>query len=229
MASEGPSKTPPTLSSSSPNTTKIPANHRKDVTYRQFVCSVRPKKAEPNQMQFTVGSNRINYPGKVATPTAEMLVAKMLFNSVISTKGAQFMTIDISNFYLMTPLHHAEFILIKISDIPDEVIREYKLREKATKNGSIYIRAKSAACTASLKQDSWPMNSSKNASTNTDNGKANWYRDFGSTTQDPYSSHWLSMILASNMSAKNIHNISRMHSKNTTNLHAIGQANNTLG
>jgi hypothetical protein len=37
-------------------------------------------------MQFMVGSNRINYPGKVATPTAKMLEAKMLFNSVISTK-----------------------------------------------------------------------------------------------------------------------------------------------
>ncbi len=42
----------------------------------------------------------------------------------------------------MTPLHHAKFIQIKLSDIPDEVIREYKLRDKATKNGSIYIRAK---------------------------------------------------------------------------------------
>jgi hypothetical protein len=52
------------------------------------------------------------------------------------------MTMDISNFYLMTPLHRAKFIQIKISDIPDEVTREYKLREKATKNGSIYIRAK---------------------------------------------------------------------------------------
>ncbi len=56
-----------------------------------------------------------------------MLVAKMLFNSVTSTKGAQFMTMDISNFYLMTPLHRAKFIQIKLSDIPDEVFREYKL------------------------------------------------------------------------------------------------------
>jgi hypothetical protein len=47
-----------------------------------------------------------------------------------------------SNFYLMTPLHHAEFIQSRLSDIPDEVIDEYKLREKVTKNGSIYIRAK---------------------------------------------------------------------------------------
>jgi hypothetical protein len=113
-----------------------------DVTYGQFVCTVRIEKAEPNRMGFTVRGDRINYPGKVATLTAEMLVAKMLFNSVISTKGACFMTMDIFNFYLMTSLHCPDFICIKLSDIPNEVVKEYKLREKATKNGSIYIRAK---------------------------------------------------------------------------------------
>ncbi len=66
---------------------KVLADHIKDVTYGQFVCTVRLEKAEPNQMQFMVGGDRINYPGKVATPTAKMLVAKMLFNRVISTKG----------------------------------------------------------------------------------------------------------------------------------------------
>jgi hypothetical protein len=35
---------------------------------------------------------------------------KMLFISEISTKDACFMTMDISNFYLMTPLHRPEFI-----------------------------------------------------------------------------------------------------------------------
>ncbi len=65
----------------------------------------------------------------------------MLFNSVISTEDARFMTMDISNFYLMTPLHRPEFIRMKLSNIPDEVIEEYKLRENATKNGCIYIKA----------------------------------------------------------------------------------------
>ncbi len=77
-----------------------------------------------------VGGDGINYPGKVTTLTAEMLVAKMLFNSVISTKGAWFMTMGISNFYLMTPLHCAKIIQIKLSNIPNEVINKYKLREK---------------------------------------------------------------------------------------------------
>jgi hypothetical protein len=123
-------------------------------------------------MQFTVGGDRINYPGKVATPTVEELVAKMLFNSVISMKGTRFMTIDISNFYLMTPLHRAKFIQIKLSDIPDEVVNEYKLREIATKNGSIYIRAKRGMYSLPL-AGYWPTNSSKNISTNTDTNKTN--------------------------------------------------------
>ena len=84
---------------------EVPRSRRRDVTYGSFVCNVRPEKTdEPNRTRFTVGGDKINYPGEVATPTADMLVAKMLFNSVISTPGAKFMTMDISNFYLMTPL-----------------------------------------------------------------------------------------------------------------------------
>jgi hypothetical protein len=71
-----------------------------------------------------------------------MLVAKMLFNSVISTTGTRFMTMDISNFYLMTPLHRPEFIWMKMNKIWDEVIDKYKLRDKATSDGSIYMKAK---------------------------------------------------------------------------------------
>ena len=93
-----------------------------------------------------MGGDRINYPGEVATPTAEMLVAKILFNSVISTKGARFMTMDISNFYLMTPLARPEYIRVKFSDLPDEIIDEYKLKSKATKDGSVYIVANRDMC-----------------------------------------------------------------------------------
>ena len=119
----------------------VPEDRRKDITYGQFVCSVRPEKEEKNRTRFVVGGDRINYPGKVATPTAEMLVAKMLFNSVISTPGAKFMTMDISNFYLQTPLKRKEYIRIKLADIPEEVIREYELDRIVTKDGSIHIEA----------------------------------------------------------------------------------------
>jgi hypothetical protein len=120
---------------------EVPKDPMKDVTYGQFVCTVRPEKAEYNRTRFTVGGDRINYPGEVATPTAEMLVTKMLFNSVISTRGARFMTMDISNFYLLTPLHQPEFIGMKLSDILDKIIDEYKLQDKTTPSDRIYIVA----------------------------------------------------------------------------------------
>ena len=63
-----------------------------------------------------------------------MLVAKLLFNSVISKRGAKFMTKDISNFYLMTPLKLPEYIRISIKDIPEEIITVYKFRDKSEAN-----------------------------------------------------------------------------------------------
>ena len=101
----------------------------KDITYGQFVCTIRPEKKEPNRTRLVVCDDRINYPGDVATPTTDMLAAKILFNSVISTVGARFMTMDISNFYLNTPLKHPEYIRMKINDIPAEIVTEYKLQD----------------------------------------------------------------------------------------------------
>ena len=113
----------------------------KDVTDGQFVYNERHEKAEVNRTRFTVGGDKINYPGAVATPTAEILEAKILFNSVISTKDAKFMTIDIYNLYLNSPVPCPEFIKIKINNIPKEIINEYKLRDKVTPNGFVYIMA----------------------------------------------------------------------------------------
>ena len=91
-------------------------------------------------MQFTVVGDRINYPGEVATPTSGILVAKRI-DIAILMKGAKYMTIDISNFYLMTPLSGPEYTCIKLNNLPNEIIHEYNLMDKATKDGSIYIKA----------------------------------------------------------------------------------------
>ena len=120
---------------------QIPNDRIKDITYGQFVCTIRPEKEETHRTRFTVGGDRVNYPGEVATPTADMLVAKLLFNSVISTKGGRFMTLDISNFYLNTPLKRPEYVRIKLADIPQEIIDEYNLTAIASPDGSVFIQA----------------------------------------------------------------------------------------
>ena len=120
----------------------IPQDRFKDCTYGKFVCDVRPTKAEPNRTRLTVGGDRINYPEDVGTPTADMLLVKLLLNSVISTKGAKFMTGDIKNFYLNTPLTRYEYVRLRITDIPDEIVQQYKLKDKVTAEGYIYLEVR---------------------------------------------------------------------------------------
>ena len=49
------------------------------------------------------------------------------------------MTIDISNFYLMTPLPRPEYLRLKLPDIPEEIFSEYHLTLLAEKDGFIYV------------------------------------------------------------------------------------------
>jgi hypothetical protein len=41
----------------------------------------------------------------------------------------------------MTPLARPEYIRVKLCDIPDEIINEYNLKDKATTDRSVYIVA----------------------------------------------------------------------------------------
>jgi hypothetical protein len=96
-------------------------------TYPRFVCEHRPQKTEVNRTRLMLGGNLINYPGDVSTRTAELETIKILFNSVISTKGSEFISIDIKNFYLNTPLERPEYVRIPLNLIPQEIIQEYNL------------------------------------------------------------------------------------------------------
>ena len=92
--------------------------------------------------RIAVGGNQIKYPGDCSTPTADLLTIKLLLNSVISTKEAEFMILDISNFYLNTPMKWNEYIRLKLADFPKDVIEHYKLQEKATPDGFVYVKIK---------------------------------------------------------------------------------------
>ena len=65
------------------------------------MCTVRPEKTEKNCTCFVEGRARINNPREVAAPMAEMLVVKLLFNSIISMLGKKFITMDITNYYII--------------------------------------------------------------------------------------------------------------------------------
>jgi hypothetical protein len=46
------------------------------------------------------------------------------------------MTMDVSNFYLMTPLLRPKYIRIKLLDLPEEIVQHY---DKVKKNGMVFL------------------------------------------------------------------------------------------
>ena len=106
------------------------------VTCARIVVNHRPQKEDPNRVGITVGGNLIDYPFELTTRTADMLSAKILWNSVISTVGARFACCDIKNMYLNTPLDRFEYMKMQLSILPDNIITHYNLRDKA-QNGFV--------------------------------------------------------------------------------------------
>jgi hypothetical protein len=76
-------------------------------TYLRVVAAFRPEKSNPRRVRFTVG-DCIDYLGDVSTKTANLPTVKTLLNRVISTPKACFMTGDLKDFYLNTPMDHYE-------------------------------------------------------------------------------------------------------------------------
>ena len=58
-----------------------------------------------------------------------MTLVKILLNSIISTKDTKCVMLDVKDFYLNTSMTRYEYMRIKLTDIPEEIIVEYKLRE----------------------------------------------------------------------------------------------------
>ena len=116
--------------------TDMPADRR--ATYLRLVVADRPTKTNPRRVRFTVGGDRINYPGDVSTKTSGLTTAKLLLNSVISTPGARFCTFDIKDFYLNTPMEHYEYMRIPVHQIPQVIFELYNLQE-LVHNGFVYV------------------------------------------------------------------------------------------
>ena len=83
---------------------------------------------------------RIVFSGNKSTPTANLLTTKLLFNSIISTPGATFHGIDLTNVYLNTPVPTPEYMQLKLSIIPKEIIDHYNFRDLVNKYRWVYIK-----------------------------------------------------------------------------------------
>ena len=102
------------------------------------MCKVRPSKDDPNRTRITVNGGDIYYAGDVATPTGSLELVKLIINSVLSRPGAKFACFYVKNVYLDTPLEEPEYVRIKLTEIPKELLGEYTIL-KFQRNGWIYF------------------------------------------------------------------------------------------
>lgn len=110
----------------------------KRVTYLRVVSTYRPNKEKQHRVRFTVGGNLLEYNGNTSAPTSDLTTYKIMVNSILSTKDAKAVTIDLSDFYLCTNLDEPEYFRIHISVIPQRVIDKYNLLDLVDDAGYVY-------------------------------------------------------------------------------------------
>jgi hypothetical protein len=122
---------------------QVQQNIAKDMTYGLITCLIRPKQIEEtNQARLVARGDRVHYQSNACTPTANLLTAKLLINSTISTPNAKYMTMAIKDFYLNSPIAHYKYMQLQISNMPDDVIKHYHLTNLATPDRCVYCEIK---------------------------------------------------------------------------------------
>ena len=79
-------------------------------------------------------------PFDVSTPTVKMMKVKMHLKSVILTKGAQYCTIDLKDFYLNAPMKWPEYMWMKLKDLPQEFLDLHHLNKIVEDNRNVYTK-----------------------------------------------------------------------------------------
>jgi hypothetical protein len=112
-------------------------DRRSDTTY----YNPKPKEKYDDDMnkvyriRGTAGGDRINYDGPTKANTAALSTVKLLLQSVVSD-NANFMTLDIKDFYLNTLLPRSEYLRIPLKFLSSTILEKYNLTN-FIHNGSI--------------------------------------------------------------------------------------------
>jgi hypothetical protein len=115
--------------------TALPKDRK--ATYLRVVSAYRTEKKNPRRIRWTVGGDRVEYPGDTITQTADLTTVKVLINSVLSMPSAKMVTTDLKDFYLGTPMERYEYMRIPVHMIPDTTVTSYQLHN-LVHNGYIY-------------------------------------------------------------------------------------------
>ena len=109
-----------------------------------MVCNYRPLKYKMYHVRLTIGGDRLDYNDDIASPMAYLIDTKILLNSTIfdAKDGAQFMGIDIKDFFLISPLPpgQREYMKIHSKYFDNEFCTLHNLHDKINDNGYVYCK-----------------------------------------------------------------------------------------
>ena len=84
------------------------------------------------------------YDDDPGSPAELLLETKILLNSVISNacKGARFMSLDLKDYFLGTPMETPEVMCVQLKYFPRDIINKYKWTNLIQKDQYVYIQIK---------------------------------------------------------------------------------------
>jgi len=85
----------------------------------------------------------VDHKGDCKTKTADLSTAKMLFDHVISTPDAKFVTLNIKDFHLNTDMPHCECMRIPASSIPAKMMKLCNLKP-LVHSGAVHVETRKA-------------------------------------------------------------------------------------
>ena len=115
--------------------------HDQRATYVKHVCTDKIKsqgQEAEKRVRTTVGGDKIEFDGDTAAYTAALKTIKLLWNAVLSTPLAKFMTIDIRNFYLHSRLEKPEYAWVQLAQIPEATRQKYAVAG-LVKDGKVLV------------------------------------------------------------------------------------------
>ena len=113
----------------------------KKVVCAWFCCDIQLQKNEIIWTRLTVGGDdQLDYNGKACTDTTGLKTIKIHLASIISTKGAKYVAVDIGNLYTNSKLDSPKFTKnMHLSLIPQEIMDRYNAMQYINANVYAYI------------------------------------------------------------------------------------------
>ena len=111
--------------------TAVPRDRKVSYYNPQLTRKRRPEADFPGGIEYrvrgTYGGDRGDYQGPTAAETADITTVKLLLNDVISDPEGKWLTTDVCDYYLGTPMDSPEYMRVPIKYIPLATQRKHNL------------------------------------------------------------------------------------------------------